>query len=73
MVIKNPRINITFAESIASLLVDLAHQEKKSVASFVRDLTIEGLEMREDFYLSKIAEKLDKNGVKRYTHDEVWK
>lgn len=70
---KNPRINVTFEEVTAGLLSQLAHQEHKSVASLVRELALEALEMREDFYLSKVAEKLDTEGVKTYGHDDVWK
>ena len=29
--------------------------------------------MREDFYLSKVAQELDKEGAKTYSHDEAWK
>jgi hypothetical protein len=39
----------------------------------VRELTLEALEKREDFYLSKLAEKLDQPDVKTYSHDEAWK
>lgn len=73
MVVKNPRINVTFEKASASLLSHLAHQEHKSVASLVRELVLEALEMREDFYLSKVAEKLDKEGAETYEHDDAWK
>ncbi|MEI8295486.1 MAG: DUF6290 family protein [Alphaproteobacteria bacterium] len=73
MATKNPRINVTFEEATAGLLAHIAHEKHKSVASLVRELTLEALEMREDLYLSRIAEKLDKKGVKTYSHDEVWK
>ena len=73
MLTKNPRINVTFEETTAGLLAHLAHQENKSVASLVRELTLHSLEMREDLYLSKVAEKLDKDGTKTYSHHEAWK
>lgn len=73
MVTKNPRINVTFEETTAGFLSTLARQEHKSVASLVRELTLEALEMREDFHLSKLAEKIDVKDVKTYTHDDVWK
>jgi len=69
---KNPRINVTFEENISHILLDLAEQQNKSVASIVRELTMEALELREDLFLSKLAEKLDKNNVKTYSHDEAW-
>lgn len=73
MATKNPRINVTFEEVTAGLLSHLANQEHKSVASLVRELTLEALEMREDFYLSKVATKLDNEGAKTYGHDDAWK
>lgn len=73
MTTKNPRINVTFEEKTAGLLSSLALRERKSVASLVRELALEALERREDFYLSKVAEKLDQSGVKTYSHDEAWK
>lgn len=69
---KNPRINVTFEESTAVLISTLAHQENKSVASLVRELALEALEMREDFYLSKVAEKLDINDAKTHAHEDAW-
>ncbi len=73
MHIKNPRINVTFEEATAGLLSSLAEYENKSLSSIVRDLTIEALELREDLYLSKIAQKLDIPNSKTYNHDEAWK
>ena len=72
MATKNPRINVTFEEVTAKLLTHLAHQEHKSIAGLVRELALEALETREDFYLSKVAEKLDKEGEKTYGHDDAW-
>lgn len=73
MTTKNPRINVTFEEVTALLLVQLAEQEHKSVSSLVRELVMEALEMREDLYLSKVAKKLDQDNVKTYDHKDVWK
>ena len=73
MATKNPRINVTFEEATAGLLAQMAHQKHTSVASLVRELALEALDMREDFYLSKVAERLDKKDVKTYSHNEAWK
>lgn len=73
MATKNPRINVTFEEPTVGLLSHLAHTEHKSVSSLVRELTLEALEMREDLYLSRVAEELDKEGVETYRHDDAWK
>lgn len=73
MTAKNPRVNVTFEKTTVALLLALAHKEHKSVSRLIRELTLEALEMREDFYLSKIAEKIDVQGVKTYGHDDAWK
>lgn len=73
MTTKNPRINVTFEESTLTLLTKLAYNSHKSISGLVRELSIEALEIREDMYLSKLAEKIDQEGVKIYSHDEAWK
>ena len=73
MATKNPRINVTFEETTAGVLAHLAKQEQKSISSIVRELSLEALEMREDLYLSRVAEKLDQEGAKTYSHDKAWK
>lgn len=73
MATKNPRINVTFEEITAALIMNLAHSQKKSVASFVRELALEALEQREDYYLSKFADAIDINGKETCSHEEAWK
>jgi len=73
MTTKTPRLNISLDKNTAGLLTHLAHQEKKSVAKFIKELIFNGLEMHEDYCISKEAEKLDKTDVKMYSHDEAWK
>lgn len=70
---KNPRVNVTFEETTVGLLSHLALQKNKSVSSLVKELTIEALEMREDLYLSRLANELDKDDIKTYSHVEAWK
>lgn len=70
---KNPRINVTFEKETATLIYNLAKKQHKSVASFVRELSLEALEKREDFYLSQIAAKLDSKNIKNYDHVTAWK
>lgn len=73
MTTKNPRINVTFEKETATLLAHLASVEHTSVSNIVRVLANEALEMREDLYLSKLAEKLDKPDAKLHKHSNVWK
>lgn len=37
------------------------------------NLDVKILEMLEDLYLSRLAEKRDQPGVETYSHDEAWK
>jgi hypothetical protein len=70
---RNPRINITFEESAADLLVLLAKQENKSVSSLAKELILEALERREDVVLSAIARVRDLDKAKKIKHVDVWK
>jgi hypothetical protein len=70
---KNPRVNITFEETTACLLAQLANQEHKSVSSLAKELILEALERREDMVLSAIAEIRDRERAKKVKHDDVWK
>lgn len=73
MTTKNPRVHVTFEPSTAGLLSTLAHQEHKSIATLVRDLTLEALERREDLHFSQIAEQRDIPGVQTHSHGDAWK
>lgn len=73
MATKNPRINITFEEATAFLLVQLAKENNKSVSSIAKELILEALEKREDMVLSSIAELRDIKGTKRVKHQDAWK
>lgn len=69
----NPRINVTFENEVAGLIASIANAEDKSMSMIVRELTLEALELREDLYLSKLAEKIDTKNAKIISHDEAWK
>ena len=73
MLAKTQRINVTFEKATIKLLTQFAMKEHQALASLVRKLTLEALEMHEDFYLSQVALKLDHAGVKTYSHSEAWK
>jgi hypothetical protein len=69
---KLPRINITLEESIVTLLLELAQQEHKSVASVAKELVLEALDRREDMFLSALAEVRDRAASKKVKHEDVW-
>lgn len=70
---QNPRINITFDKHMQGILAQLAREENRSVADLARELIHEALERREDFALSKLANKRDKKGAKTVSHKDVWR
>lgn len=76
MTAKNSQVRVTFEEKTIGILNDLAQIEKKSVSSVIRELTLEALELWEDYYFSKLAEKFDKElekgNIELYTHEKVW-
>ena len=71
--LKNPRINVTFEKTIVELLVNMADNAHQSIASLVRELTLEALERREDAALSKLSETRDVPTAKRVKHEDAWK
>jgi hypothetical protein len=72
MATKNPKINVTFEETTAVLLASLAASQEKSLSCLIRELALEALELREDFYLSKMALQIDNENTKLYGHLEAW-
>jgi len=70
---KNPRINVTFTPQELDVISQTAKHKGKSIASLVKDLTIESLEILEDKALCKFAEESDKQTTnKTYSHEEAW-
>lgn len=47
--------------------------DHKPAASVVRELVLEALELREDYYLPQEAKKLDTKGAKTFNHEDAWK
>jgi hypothetical protein len=73
MMIKKPRVNVTFDEKTVAHLTSLARQENKSISGLTKELVIEALEIREDIALSDIAHKRDVIHEKRVNHKDAWK
>jgi hypothetical protein len=72
MVCKNPRINVTFDESIVGVLSQMAKHEDKSMSGLIKQLTLEGLELREDMYLSQMVEDMDIHKEALIAHEDAW-
>jgi hypothetical protein len=67
--------HVQFSPEEAGLLAHMANMEKKPVDVLLQELTLEAMEKREDFYLSKLADSLyqEQEGQETYSHEEAWK
>ncbi|MES2212237.1 MAG: hypothetical protein V4490_03765 [Pseudomonadota bacterium] len=73
MVVQNTKIAVRFDTATIALLAHLADQQGKLVSHLIQELALEGLELREDKYLSRLAEKLDTPDSKTSGHGDAWK
>ncbi|MDO8593986.1 MAG: hypothetical protein Q7R93_00530 [bacterium] len=67
------RINITADAEMESLLRNAAKRDKMSVSSKAVELIRFALELEEDLYFGKIAEKRAKEKVTYVSHERAWK
>ena len=57
---KRLRINVSFKPEIAQALIRISKKEEMSLSHVAQELVEEALELREDIYLSKLAEEAEK-------------
>ncbi len=71
---KNPKINVVLDDAIYARVRFLAEKERVSVATKVRDLLKEALEIHEDFDLAAFAEDREASwdDDAALSHEEVW-
>lgn len=71
---KNPRVNVVLDSEIYNLLCKLAQAQGISLSLFSRDLIKEALEIREDLYWQREAQKRDKtlSPKKALSHKDIW-
>jgi predicted DNA-binding protein len=69
------RINVTFKPSTLHAVNLLAKKADTSLSNITQELVEQALEMREDIYLSGIAEEAEirAKGKARISADKVWK
>lgn len=74
---KKPRFNITFEQSEANMLAQLAKKHNKSISSVAKELILDALERHEDMALSAIADEraaeFEKKSQKTISHEKAWK
>ncbi len=72
--IPKKRINITLSKDNQDFLSHIAKEEKKPTATKARELLEMAIEIHEDYFLSKWAEKREKDGGKLIKNsEELWK
>ena len=72
---KNPRINVVLDPEIYNILSKSAKSQGISLSLFSRDLIKEALEIREDIYWQKQAQKREStlSNKKTLSHKDIWK
>ncbi len=70
---KKPRLNLTLDKDNLAILTSIAKKKKESLASTAKSLIIEAIDLQEDIYFSKLAEKREKQTKKWISHKDVWK
>lgn len=71
---QNQRVNVTLDKGTARIINSLAKKDPNhSASNVVRQLVLEALEMREDMYLSKIADERYHSNQRTVSHEEAWK
>ncbi|MDR1208201.1 MAG: hypothetical protein LBJ89_02520 [Holosporales bacterium] len=69
---KLQRINLSIEKDIIEDLELLASITQKTITGLAKELIIDALDRREDLYLSKLANEMDKEGTKTLSHEEFW-
>jgi predicted DNA-binding protein len=72
MATKNPRINVAFDDAELFGIKNIAKKNKKSLSATIKELVSEALELREDYQLSKIADKRLSSKSKLIPQEKVW-
>ncbi len=72
---KHRRINVSFRPKTAQALSRLSREREISLSQITQELVEEALELREDIYLSKLAEEAEKRAKVKpsVSADKLWK
>lgn len=75
MTTKHKRINVSFKPQTAQALLRLSKKNETSLSHITQELVEEALELREDIYLSRLAEEAEKRakGKPSVSADKLWK
>lgn len=69
------RYMVSVNDEVAKFLLSSSKKKHKSISNIIQELINEALELREDFYLSTLAEEAEKRakGKPLISAEEVWK
>jgi len=69
------RINVSFRPKVVQALTRLSKKNEMSLSQVAQELVEEALELREDIYLSKLAEEAEKRakGKSPVSTEKLWK
>ena len=75
MVTKNARYMVTVNDEIANFLNLISKETNKSIYGVIQELLSEAIDLREDYYLCKLAEESEKRceGKPTISAEEVWR
>ena len=75
MTTKHRRINVSFKPKIVRVLTRISKKNETSLSQVAQELVEEALELREDIYLSNLAEEAEKRakGKPSVSPDKLWK
>ena len=67
------RINLTVDDKTYSVLKSLSGKKQQKVSTVSLDLIQQALELQEDIYFSKVADKRLSQKQKRVSHNKAWR
>ena len=70
--IRKKRINLTVDDKTYSALEILSGKTQQKISTVSLNLIHQALELQEDIYFSKVADKLLSQKQKRVSHDKAW-
>lgn len=70
---KNPRFSVMLDQDKARYVQQLSHFSHHSVSYVLAELISEAIEMREDIYLSQLANQTEAESQNTIAAEEVWK
>ena len=75
MATKNSRYMVTVNKEIANFLNLVSKETHKSISGVIQELLCEAIDLRDDYYLSKLAEESEKRceGKPTIPAEEVWR